>query len=100
MVARIFVAAACVALFPALLQAADLPSGTNLGAVTGGEVHAGQRLIEDKCAGCHSKERIEAAKKQQKNLAAIVKLMEKQGVVITDRDREVLQHFWTAKAFK
>jgi hypothetical protein len=99
MTMRILFAAAAAALLATALPAAG-NGGSNLGAVTGGDVRPEQRLIEDKCLGCHNEKRIKEARKQQKNMEAILQLMEKKGVVLTDRDREVLQHFWKAKAFK
>ena len=97
---RMLPAAAALALSASSLPAAEKPEGSNLGSVTGGDLRPAQRLIEDKCLGCHSEKRIREARKQQKNMEAIVRLMEKKGAVLTDRDRRVLQHFWNAKALR
>lgn len=88
------------ALLPTLALAAEKGGGTDLGAVTGGNLPEQGFVVPERCIGCHTPERIEAARKHQKNMAAILKLMENKGVTLTDRDRRVLQHFWEAKPFK
>lgn len=58
------------------------------------------KVIEEKCLACHNRQRIEAASRQRKNMEKITRLMEKKGVVLTEKDREVLGHFWPRNPFK
>lgn len=58
------------------------------------------KVIEEKCLACHNRRRIEAASRQRKNMEMITRQMEKKGVVLTEKDREVLGHFWHRNPFK
>lgn len=51
-------------------------------------------VIDSKCKGCHSRERIETAAASRQDLRDVVRKMEKKGVVLTDKEKEVLGIFW------
>ena len=54
----------------------------------------GLKVIEEKCLVCHNRQRIDAAVKERKDLERIVRQMEKKGAVVTEKDRQVIGHFW------
>ena len=60
----------------------------------------GNRVIDEKCLACHNRQKIEAAVKERKNMEAITRRMEKKGVALSDRDRQVLGHFWQQNPLK
>lgn len=60
----------------------------------------GNKVIDDKCLACHNRQKIEAAQKARKNMENITRRMEKKGVVLSDRDRQVLGHFWQQNPLK
>ena len=74
-------------------------SGKDLGAVTGGEFTARQ-VIDTKCLTCHNRERIDYAIKQKKDMEKITTSMEKKGLRLTDKEREVLGIFWKQSPLK
>jgi hypothetical protein len=47
-----------------------------------------------RCIGCHTSERIEAARKRQEELEPLTRRMIERGAVVTEREREVLGAFW------
>ncbi|WP_232278959.1 hypothetical protein [Geotalea uraniireducens] len=57
-------------------------------------------MIDEKCLACHNRQKIEAALKERKNMEKITQRMEKKGVVLSDRDRQVLGHFWQQNPLK
>jgi hypothetical protein len=61
---------------------------------------AENRLIDEKCLGCHNRQKIDAAVKQRKSMEKIMRQMEEKGVTLTDADRQVLGHFWQQDPFK
>jgi hypothetical protein len=75
------------------------PAGKDLGAVTGGEF-AARQVIDTKCLACHNRQVIDNALKQQKDMEKITKSMEKKGVRLTDRERSVLNIFWSQSPYK
>lgn len=58
------------------------------------------KVIDEKCLVCHNRQRIEAASRKRKNMEMITRKMEKKGAVLTDKDRQVLNHFWQKNPFK
>jgi hypothetical protein len=58
------------------------------------------KVIEEKCLVCHNKKRIDAAIKQRKDMDAILRRMEKKGVVLTENERRVMGHFQYEKPLK
>lgn len=53
-----------------------------------------QRVIDDRCTICHTRERVDAAIKKRRNLEHIQRRMLEQGAVLTERDKAVLGTFW------
>ncbi len=60
----------------------------------------GLKVIEEKCLVCHNRQRIDAAIKEQKDMDKVMRRMEKKGVVVTDKERQVMGHFWRQKIYK
>ena len=58
------------------------------------------RVIEEKCMACHNRQRIDAAVKERMEMEKILRRMEKNGVVLTDKERRVMGHFWGQKPYK
>jgi hypothetical protein len=58
------------------------------------------RVIEEKCLVCHNLQRIEKALAQRKDMEGLQKRMEQKGAVLTDKERQVLGHFWGKNPFK
>jgi hypothetical protein len=60
----------------------------------------GLKVIDEKCLACHNRQRIEDAVRQRKDMEKITLLMEKKGAVLTENERQVMNHFWRKKLFK
>ena len=58
------------------------------------------RVIEAKCLNCHNRKRIDSAVREQRDMEKVLSSMEKKGVVLTDKDRGVIGHFWQQRIFK
>ena len=54
----------------------------------------GLKVIEEKCLNCHNSQRIDAAIEERRDMEKTLKAMEKKGVVLTDREKMVMGHFW------
>jgi hypothetical protein len=54
----------------------------------------GLKVIEEKCLVCHNRQRIDAAIKERKDMERVMSRMEKKGVVVTEKERRVIGHFW------
>jgi hypothetical protein len=79
---------------------ADAPAkGKNLGAVSGGDF-AAQQVIDVKCTTCHGSQVIDTALKQHKDMEKITSSMEKKGVKLSDKERQVLNIFWSQNPYK
>jgi len=82
----------------------DVPSskttGSNLGAVTGGEFKQAHEVISKKCVSCHTEDRISAAFLSGKNMNQIQQEMEKKGAKLDSKEREVLGIFWKQTPLK
>ena len=75
-------------------------SGSNLGAVTGGDFKKAHEVINQRCVTCHTSERIDAAMAAGKDMTQIQKLMEKKGVKLDSKEHEVLGIFWKQSPLK
>jgi len=53
-----------------------------------------QETIEARCTVCHSRERVDAAMRAQKDLDTLLQHMIERGAILSDRDRKVLGTFW------
>ena len=58
------------------------------------------KVVEEKCLSCHNEQRIDKAVKERRDMDEILKKMGKKGVVLTDRERQVMGHFWGQKMYK
>ncbi len=58
------------------------------------------KVIEEKCLVCHNRERIDAAVRERREMEQTLKSMEKKGVVLSEKERRVIGHFWGQKMFK
>ncbi len=68
-------------------------SGKDLGAVSGGDFTP-NKVFETKCLTCHNKDRIDMALRQKKDMNKVTTSMEKKGLKLSDKEREVLGIFW------
>jgi len=75
-------------------------SGSNLGAVTGGDFKKAHEVINNKCISCHTADRINAAFLSGKNMTQIQQEMEKKGAKLDTNEREVLGIFWKQSPLK
>jgi uncharacterized membrane protein len=76
-------------------MAAVAPQGvTNMGNVRGGDVHAAQGVIDEKCTRCHSRKVIDAAIFANKDMQKVQQEMEKKGAKLNANEREVLGIYW------
>jgi cytochrome c553 len=53
-----------------------------------------QETIEARCTVCHTRERVDAAMRAQKDLDTLLQHMIERGAILSDRDRKVLGTFW------
>ena len=60
----------------------------------------GLKVIEEKCLVCHNRQRIDAAVKERREIENILRQMEKNGVILTEKEHRVMGHFWGQKVFK
>jgi uncharacterized membrane protein len=75
-------------------------SGSNLGAVTGGDFKKAHEVINQKCVTCHTSERIDAALLSGKDMVKIQQEMEKKGAKLNSNEHEVLGIFWKQTPLK
>lgn len=60
----------------------------------------GAKVIDDKCLSCHNRQRIDKAIKEREEMVQVIKTMEKKGVVLTEKEHQVIGHFWGQKLYK
>jgi mono/diheme cytochrome c family protein len=53
-----------------------------------------QETVEARCTVCHTRERVDAAMRAQKDLDTLLQHMIERGAILSDRDRKVLGAFW------
>jgi cytochrome c553 len=53
-----------------------------------------QETVEARCTVCHTRERVDAAMRAQKDLDTLLQHMIERGAILSDRDRKVLGTFW------
>ena len=56
-------------------------------------------VLESRCTGCHSLERVEKAMQEGRSLDELVEMMRKRGAIISPAEQNVLGTFW-GKPFK
>lgn len=57
-----------------------------------------QRVLEQRCTGCHTLERVGIALDQGRDLDSILQAMQARGAVLNEQDRQVLGTFWGPSA--
>ncbi len=70
---------------------ASLPSGRTVSEDPLGEFRA---VLENRCTGCHSLDRVEEAMMQGRSIDDLVEMMRKRGAIVTEADKDVLGTFW------
>jgi hypothetical protein len=75
-----------------LAVAAD--SAQDLGAHRFGGMEEFNRVIDERCTVCHTRERVDVAIRARKDLEKIRQKMEERGAVLNERDKSVLGTFW------
>ena len=51
-------------------------------------------VLDARCTGCHTLEKVEAAMRENRSFDALAKMMLKRGAVLTEADHKVLGTFW------
>ena len=82
------------------LSASLLPAATQIDVRGVNLRQQGLQVLDEKCLACHNRQRIDAALKERKNMEIITRRMEKKGVALSERDRQVLGHFWQKNPLK
>jgi len=82
------------------LSVSPLPAATQIDVRGVNLRQQGLRVLDEKCLACHNRQRIDAALKERKNIEIITRRMEKKGVTLSERDRQVLGHFWQKNPLK
>jgi cytochrome c553 len=82
------------------LSVSPLPAATQIDVRGVNLRQQGLRVLDEKCLTCHNRQRIDAALKERKNMEIITRRMEKKGVTLSERDRQVLGHFWQKNPLK
>jgi len=82
-----------------LLALSGAPAMAAVPAVPGGGHHLEgggtfQEIIESRCTICHTRERVDAAIRNQADLDALLQRMTERGAIINERDYRVLGTFW------
>ena len=60
----------------------------------------GLKVIEEKCLVCHNRKRIEEAAASRQDMEKIQRQMEQKGVVLSDKEKQVMGVFWRKNPFK
>jgi hypothetical protein len=90
-----------IMLFALALSAIPLPAATQEDVRGVNLRQQGLRVLDENCLTCHNRQRIDAALKERKNMESITRRMEKKrGVTLSERDRQVLGHFWQKNPLK
>ena len=55
-----------------------------------------QHVIDTRCVVCHTRQRVDVAIRERRNLEALEKSMTRKGAVLNESDRRVLGAFWDA----
>ncbi len=51
-------------------------------------------VLESRCTGCHSLDRVEEAMAQGRPLEDLIEMMRKRGAIVTEADKKALDPFW------
>lgn len=66
----------------------------NLGAIVPSSRDDFHKVIESRCAICHTRERVDVAIHKRQSLEKLQQQMIERGAVLDNRDKEVLGTFW------
>jgi hypothetical protein len=58
------------------------------------------KIFEEKCLSCHNRKLIDEAVKERREMDQVLRSMEKKGVTLTRKERDVLGVYWGQKLFK
>jgi hypothetical protein len=58
------------------------------------------KIFEEKCLSCHNRKLIDEAVMERREMDQVLHSMEKKGVTLTRKEREVLGVYWGQKLFK
>ncbi len=53
-----------------------------------------RQVLESRCTGCHSLERVEKAMADGRPLDDLIEMMRKRGAIVTEADKSALDPFW------
>jgi len=53
-----------------------------------------RQVLESRCTGCHSLDRVETAMAQGRPLDDLIEMMRKRGAIVTEADKNALEPFW------
>jgi hypothetical protein len=73
-------------------MAAD--SAQELGAHRFGSMDEFNRVIDERCTVCHTRERVDIAIRARQDAEKVQQRMEERGAVLNERDKSVLGTFW------
>jgi hypothetical protein len=82
----------------AILSATPLSAGQDIRGVNPQKETTG--VIEEKCLVCHNRQRIEQAVRERKEMEDVLGRMRGKGVVLSEKERSVMGHFWGQKMFR
>lgn len=51
-------------------------------------------VLQSRCTGCHSLERVEKAMAEGRSLDELIEMMRKRGAIVTEADKNALDPFW------
>jgi uncharacterized membrane protein len=69
-------------------------SAQDLGAHRFGSMDEFQRVIDERCTVCHTRERVDVAIRMRQDMEKLQQQMEVRGAVLSERDKSVLGTFW------
>jgi cytochrome c553 len=58
------------------------------------QLQAFDQVIDTRCTRCHTRERIDLARRQGRDLGEIQKRMLERGAVLTEEEQSILRVFW------
>lgn len=53
-----------------------------------------QQILDERCTVCHTRERVDAAIRDQQDMEKLQRQMEERGAILNERDKAVLGTFW------
>ncbi|NIR34309.1 MAG: hypothetical protein GWO11_08315 [Desulfuromonadales bacterium] len=62
--------------------------------VTEADYHQFRQILQSRCTGCHTLERVERAMAGQRSYEAVIQEMVQRGAVLSEREKTILRRFW------